>query len=175
MSITHDRALSLIETVKNFPKAGVDFKDITRLLADPETFRYSTKRIADFIVEGNCDKVAAIDARGFAIGSAAALDAYAGLILIRKAGKLPRPVFSVECELEYGRGCLDIHKTDLGPGHTVAVVDDVLATGGTALAACKLVEMCGANVSTVVFLIEIVSLGGRKKLEGYNVESIFKL
>ena len=169
-----ERAFGMIISVEDFPKSGVTFRDITGMLADPESFRYAVKKISDFVAAGTADKVAAVEARGFVLGSAVALDVYAGLVLIRKAGKLPRATRSEACELEYGKETLFIHEDSVKPGERVTVVDDVLATGGTALATCKLIEACGGVVDTIVVLIEIEALGGRKKLEGYNVESIFR-
>ena len=175
MNDLRDKVFGRIISVENFPKPGISFKDITGVLSDAEAFRYVVSKMADVVADGAIDKVVGIEARGFILGSAIALDAYAGLILIRKDGKLPRPVFSSEYSLEYGKGYLNIHQADIKAGDMVVVVDDVLATGGTAFAACKLVEMCGGIVEAFVCMIEVNGLGGREKLGEYRVESVFKL
>lgn len=173
MSSLHEKALDLIVDVEDFPKDGVVFKDITPLLASTHTFRYAVNRMVD-LVGPNVDKIAAIDARGFILGGAMAHESYSGFVPIRKAGKLPRGVFTETCALEYGAASLSVHKSEIRKGDKIVIVDDVLATGGTARAACKLVEACGAKVDGVIFLVEISALKGRRKLEGYRVESVFR-
>lgn len=165
---------SLIHDVPDFPKKGVIFRDITPILQDPRALWEVANALADFAERGNLfyGKVAGIESRGFILGSVVAICVQAGFVPIRKGGKLPRPVWSEEFELEYGRAIVDIHKDALEPGERVLIVDDVLATGGTALAAAKLVEKAGGVVDQIICLIEIEALKGREALKGYNVSTL---
>lgn len=168
-----------IKTIPNFPKPGVMFRDITPVLQDFNLFQdviLEMGRLASIIDGEPATKVVGVESRGFIFGPAVALSIMAGFIPVRKsvgtASKLPRPVFSVICTLEYGEALLDIHKDSMMGGERVIIVDDVLATGGTAKATAELVEKCGGEVAGIIFLIELKDLGGREKLKGYHVESL---
>lgn len=163
----------LIRTVPNFPKPGIMFRDITPLLADPAGFREVIGALADRYV-GKVDKVAAVEARGFIFGAAIAHAIGAGFVPVRKPGKLPAPAFGHDYELEYGTNRVELHVDGLAKGERVVVVDDLLATGGTALAALALVERCGATVVECAFVIDLPEVGGRKRLEaaGYKVHAL---
>lgn len=154
------RAESLIRTIPDYPEPGVLFRDITPLLADPRALRAVVHAmIAPF--EGSFDVVAGVEARGFLLAGAAAMEAGAGLVPIRKAGKLPRPAASVSYALEYGSAAIEAHD-DITPGMRVLLVDDVLATGGTLVAAHQLVETLGGDVVGTAVLMELPALGGRE-------------
>jgi adenine phosphoribosyltransferase len=156
-------ALSLIREIPNFPKPGILFQDITPLLSNASAF----KSIIDHMYAGeyNPDYVAGMEARGFIFASALANEHNIGFIPIRKSGKLPAETYQESYGLEYGSDCLEIHKDSCKPGSNILIVDDVLATGGTACAAIKLVHRSGGTVSRIVFLLELESLQGRKKIE----------
>lgn len=162
-----------IIAVENFPTKEVTFQDITPLLANAVDLR----ELVWTMTKENLmhDIVAGINARGFILGSIIAHEIGAGFVPIRKDNKLPRPVWSAEYDLEYGRAILDIHKDAIQENERVLLVDDVLATGGTAGAGVKLIRMCGGIVKKVAFAVEIRALDGRKKLEamGVEVESVF--
>jgi adenine phosphoribosyltransferase len=156
------RAESLIRTIPDYPEPGVLFRDITPLLADASALRTVTHAlIAPF--EGDFDVVAGVEARGFLLAGAAAMEAGAGLIPIRKAGKLPRPAASVDYALEYGTATIEAHD-DIRNGMRVLLVDDVLATGGTLGAATSLVEQLGGSVVGVAVVLELTDLAGRRRL-----------
>ena len=153
------RAESLIRSVPDYPQPGIEFRDITPLLADAEALRVTTEAIiAPFA--GQFDVVAGVEARGFILAAAAAIAAGVGLIPIRKAGKLPRPAASVDYALEYGTATIEMHD-DLPSGSRVLLIDDVLATGGTLSAGRTLIEQLGSHVAGISVLFEIDSLGGR--------------
>jgi adenine phosphoribosyltransferase len=161
---------SKIRSVPDFPQAGVLFRDITPLLADPASFRLAIRAMgADY--EG-IDHVVAIESRGFILGAPVAYELNAGLVLVRKAGKLPSATYSEDYGLEYGTNTVEIHTDAINPGERVVIVDDVLATGGTVRAAANLVERLGATVAGISLLIELSFLSGRAKLEGYEVRSL---
>jgi len=154
-----DRAERLIRTVADYPQPGVLFRDITPLLADGAALRAVVEEMtAPFV--GRFDVVAGVEARGFLLAGALAVAAGAGLVPIRKAGKLPRPAASVDYALEYGQATLEVHD-DIAPGTRVLLVDDVLATGGTLAAAHQLLERLGAHVVGTTVLMELQALGGR--------------
>src|ERR687891_303789 len=167
-----DRLRSLIRDVPDFPKEGIVFKDITPLLADEAAFSTVIDIIVVHFGRGNIDKVVGIEARGFIIASPVAYHFSAGFVPVRKAGKLPWESESETYELEYGTETLQIHKDAFGPGERVLIVDDVLATGGTARATAKLVERLGAKVVGIACLIELGFLGGREKLKDYEFLSL---
>ncbi|TQM24430.1 adenine phosphoribosyltransferase [Microbacterium kyungheense] len=159
MSEALTRAESLIRTIPDYPEPGVLFRDITPLLADPRALRTVIHAmIAPF--EGSFDVVAGVEARGFLLAGAAAMEAGAGLVPIRKAGKLPLPAASVTYALEYGTATIEAHD-DITPGMRVLLVDDVLATGGTLVAAHELVTTLGGTVVGTAVLMELTALGGR--------------
>ena len=155
-----------IRDVPDFPKPGIVFKDITTLLKDPKLFRQTVDLLAELCREQPCDKVVAIESRGFIVGGVLAERLGAGFVPIRKKGKLPAGTRRHEYDLEYGTDTVEIHEDALAPGERVLIVDDVIATGGTAQAAGRLVETLGASVSAFVFLVELTFLKGRAKLDG---------
>jgi adenine phosphoribosyltransferase len=160
---------SFIRDVPDFPQRGVLFRDITPLLGNPGAFVAALDEMCARI-EGKCvESVVAIESRGFLLGAPIAARLGLPLVPIRKPGKLPSARMSIEYTLEYGESQLDIHADALRPGERVVIIDDVLATGGTAGGAAKLVELLGAQVTLLVFLIELRSLGGRRRLESYDV------
>jgi adenine phosphoribosyltransferase len=160
---------ALIRDVPDFPEPGVVFKDITPVLADPIAFSTIIDLIVVHFGRGNVDKVVGIEARGFILGAPVAYHFGAGVVPVRKKGKLPHDTFDEEYALEYGTAALEIHKDAFAPGERVLVVDDVLATGGTAKAAATLVERIGGKVCGIATLIELDFLHGRDKLEGYDL------
>jgi adenine phosphoribosyltransferase len=155
-------ASELIRIIPDFPKPGIVFKDITPLLANADAFRRVSDQIAENAKE--VDYIAGIEARGFILGSAVAAICNKGLIPIRKSGKLPGKTFSTSYELEYGKATLEIHADLIPAGSRVLVVDDVLATGGTAVAALDLIKMAGLSPIQISFLLEIAALGGRSRI-----------
>jgi len=160
-----------IRDIKDFPKPGIIFKDITPLLADPKALQYTTKALLD-LVPHNIDKVVGIEARGFFFGTLLAEHLQAGFVPIRKPGKLPYKTFSENYDLEYGQDTLTMHIDAIKPGENVLIHDDVLATGGTAQAVAKLVEKAGGKVVMLNFLIELRFLNGRDKLQNYPISSL---
>ena len=162
-----------IRDVPDFPKAGIVFKDITTLLKDPALYRQTIDLLADLCAGLPCDKVVAIESRGFILGGVLAERLRAGFVPVRKKGKLPAVTRRHVYDLEYGTDTVEIHEDALSPGDRALVVDDVIATGGTAQAAGKLVEALGATVSAFVFLVELTFLKGRAKLEG-DVRSLIR-
>jgi adenine phosphoribosyltransferase len=158
-----------IRDVPDFPQKGILFKDITTLLKNPAAFRAAVDLLAGKYREKQIDKVVAVESRGFIFGSILAYELKCGLVLARKAGKLPHQTIREEYALEYGTAVLEIHVDGIGNGERVVVVDDLLATGGTALAAVRLVETLGGKVEGIEFLIELGFLRGREKLVGYPV------
>ena len=161
-----------IREIPNFPKPGILFYDITTLLKNPEAYNELISQIADSLRELDVDIVIGPEARGFVIGSAVAYAINAGFVVARKPGKLPSEVYRFSYGLEYGSDVLEIHKDAIQPGQRVAIVDDLLATGGTALATIQLAEEVGAQVVAARFAIELSDLGGRDKLAGYDVKAI---
>lgn len=163
---------SRVVDVPDFPQAGIVFKDISPLFADPVAFRATVDAILHAQGTDSFDAVAGIEARGFLLAGAVAYAAGAGVVPVRKAGKLPRETYEVSYELEYGEASLEVHQDAFSPGQRVLVVDDVLATGGTAKATLELVERAGATVASVTFLLELGFLKGRSKLTGYPVHAL---
>ena len=162
-----------VRDIPDFPSPGVVFKDITPLLADVDAFRFAVDAIADHFAGGReVHKVLGVEARGFIIAAPVAYRFGAGFVPVRKAGKLPWEIEREEYELEYGASLLEIHKDAVGPGENVLIVDDVLATGGTAEATVHLVERLGANVLGLGFVIELAFLHGRDKLTGHDSVSL---
>ncbi len=161
-----------IRDIPDFPKPGIVFKDITPLFLHADALREAIDRLAEHARELQVDHVISAEARGFVLGPAVAAAAGAGFVLARKPGKLPREVSSVEYELEYGMDSLEVHADAIPAGSRVLVHDDLLATGGTAGALCRLVEDAGGVVAGCAFVIELVFLGGRERLAGYDVRSL---
>ncbi|MGH8909767.1 MAG: adenine phosphoribosyltransferase [Egibacteraceae bacterium] len=163
-----------VRDIPDFPREGVVFKDITPLLADPAAFSSAVDAIVVSFGRGTIDKVAGIEARGFIIAAPVAYHFGAGFVPLRKKGKLPYETLAEQYELEYGEETLEVHTDAFSPGERVLIVDDVLATGGTAKAACALVERCGGEVAGLAFLIELRFLSGATKLDGYDVISLLR-
>jgi adenine phosphoribosyltransferase len=161
-----------VRNIPDYPRTGVTFRDITPLLGDPDAFRFAIDAIADRFAGVDIDRVIGIEARGFILAAPVAYRRGASFVPIRKAGKLPWAVAREEYLLEYGTDKLEIHRDAIRPGERVLIVDDVLATGGTAAAAVRLVEGLSGEVMGLGFAIELADLGGRDNLKGYEVESL---
>ncbi len=164
-----------IRTIPDFPEPGIQFKDITPLVRDPATLRLAIHQLIHPFVGEPITAVAGMEARGFIFGSLAAWELGVGFVPLRKPGKLPYDVQSVSYALEYGENTLEAHVDAVGPGDRVLLVDDLLATGGTARASCELVESLGAEVFALAFVIELQALKGRQRLAGYSVHSLLTL
>lgn len=161
-----------LRDVKDFPKEGIVFKDITPVLKDPELFAGTIDLLATRYADRGVDYVVGIESRGFIFASALALRLGAGFIPIRKPGKLPCPTHEVRYDLEYGSDAVQIHRDAIEDGKRVVLVDDLLATGGTAAAAIELIERCGGLIEEVAFLVELDFLKGREKLGKHEVHSL---
>lgn len=163
-----------IRVIDNFPKEGISFKDITTLIGDGEGLRASVDAIVEHLKDKNIDVVVGPEARGFIFGVPVAYALGVGFIPVRKPGKLPGETLSIAYDLEYGTDNLELHKGAIKKGQRVAIVDDLLATGGTIEAVAKLVELAGGEVASLDFVIELTELNGRDKLKGYDVMSLTK-
>ena len=174
MRIQFDSSLlaDRVRDIPDFPKPGVMFKDITPLLGDPEAFSSAVDAIVVSFGRGKVDKVVGIEARGFIIAAPVAYHFNAGFVPLRKAGKLPYDTLSQSYDLEYGTETLELHSDAITPQDRVLIVDDVLATGGTAAAACQLVERTGATVAGLAFVIELSFLDGAKRISNYDYTSL---
>ena len=161
-----------IRDINNFPSEGVVFKDITPLLNNPKAFAFALDELLNFIQNKKIDKVVGMESRGFFFAPMLALKLNAGFVPVRKAGKLPSATISESYGLEYGQDTLQIHVDAIQKGDTVLIHDDVLATGGTAEATCKLVERLGGTIEQCSFLIELDFLKGSDKLKSFDVKSI---
>lgn len=164
-----DPLKAAIRDVPDFPKAGIIFKDITPILNDPKLFSAAIDILVKRHKKAGINKIAAIDARGFLFGGAMADRLGVGIVPIRKKGKLPYKTYEQSYDLEYGSATLTIHQDAFKKGDKVVLVDDLLATGGTAAASAKLIEQAGGTVVGIDFLVELAFLNGRKKLAGYDV------
>ncbi len=165
---------TLIRDIPDFPKKGIIFKDITTLLKEGERFKEAIDEISNRYLAKKIDVVVSIESRGFIIGSAIAYRLQAGIVLIRKKGKLPWHTHQATYELEYGRDTLEIHQDAIKPGGKVLIVDDLLATGGTIGAAINLVEGLKGQIVEIAFLIELTFLKGREQIKDYPVFSLIK-
>ena len=163
-----------VRVIEDFPKEGISFKDITNLISDGEALKEAVDKMAEFFKDKNIDLVVGPEARGFIFGVPVAYALGAGFVPVRKPGKLPADTVKVEYDLEYGSDILEIHKDAIKPGLRVAIVDDLLATGGTIAAVTKLVEQVGGEVVGLSFAIELEELKGREKLKDYDVMSLLK-
>lgn len=163
-----------IRDVPNFPKQGIVFKDITPLLQSKKTLHISINRMVEPYIDAGIDYVCGIESRGFIFATAMAFRLNAGMVPIRKQGKLPWKTKTAQYDLEYGTDQIQIHEDALEKGSRILMVDDLLATGGTMKAACELVESLGGHVESCVFLVELSSLQGREKLEGYPIFSLIQ-
>jgi adenine phosphoribosyltransferase len=161
-----------VRDIPDWPKAGIVFRDITPLLAAPDAFALTVDALAAPYADEPIDKVIGIEARGFVFAAPLAYRRGAGFVPVRKAGKLPWEIEREEYALEYGTDLLEVHRDAIHPGEHVLIVDDVIATGGTASAAARLVERLGGTVAGFTFLLELVDLDGRAKLDGYRVHTI---
>ena len=163
---------SLIRDIPDFPRQGIVFKDITPLLANREAFSFTVTQICEHFSGDRIDKVLGIEARGFIFAAPAAVSFGAGFVPVRKPGKLPHQIEREEYELEYGTDLLEIHRDAVSPGERVLIVDDVVATGGTAAATCRLVEKLGGEIAGVACVVELGFLKGRDRLERVNLFSL---
>jgi adenine phosphoribosyltransferase len=168
------RAATLVRDVPDFPKAGIIFKDITPVLGDPSALAEVVTRMAEFAERLGTDAVAGIESRGFILGSPVALALRVPFVPVRKAGKLPFTTVKEEYELEYGTNAVEVHTDAFRSGQRVLIVDDLLATGGTARAALRLVKRAGAKACAAVFMIELGFLEGRAALAGTEVLSLIR-
>ena len=157
-----------IRDVPDFPKPGILFKDITTALKDKRCFRLIVDAFYDILKNEQIDKIAAIESRGYLIGAPLAYKLGCGLVLLRKPGKLPAATIKEYYNLEYGSAALEVHQDAVKPGEKVLIIDDLLATGGTAEAACKLVKRLGGTITAAAFLIELAELNGAEKLRPYT-------
>jgi adenine phosphoribosyltransferase len=175
MNLANPTAAEIANAIRNvpdFPKPGIQFKDITPVLADARLFAGSIDLLTSGIKPGDIDAVVGIDARGFIFAAAAAIKLQAGFVPIRKKGKLPFRTFEQEYQLEYGVATVAVHADALKPGSRVLLIDDLLATGGTAAAAAALVQRLGAQIIQIAFLIELSFLSGRNRLNQYPIKSL---
>jgi adenine phosphoribosyltransferase len=172
MESNGDWVKELIRDIPDYPEPGVVFRDITPLLGDSLGFGRSITELGARFTDLSVDRVLGMEARGFIVAAPVAYSIGAGFVPVRKAGKLPWAVVREEYQLEYGRDKLEIHRDAIRPGERILVIDDVLATGGTAQATVRLVEALGGDVVGLGFLLEIGPLGGRSKLGGHRVESL---
>ncbi len=173
-SVKMDLLRRAIRDVPDFPKKGILFKDITTLLRDPGAFAQAIDLLGEPFQSRPHDAVVGIESRGFIFASAVAYKLGKGMVPVRKPGKLPASTVKVSYQLEYGSDSLEMHADAIAPGQRVVIVDDVLATGGTARAVAELVEKVGGRVEALAFLVELDFLKGRQKLAGYEVLSIVR-
>jgi adenine phosphoribosyltransferase len=167
-----DALKAKIRDIPDFPKPGIVFKDLTPLIRDPATLRLATMELVKPFRDTGITAVAGMEARGFIFGSLAAHELGAGFVPLRKPGKLPYQVEALSYDLEYGSATLEIHIDGVGKKDRVLLVDDLIATGGTALASCRLIEKLGATLVACAFVVELDFLYGREKLDGYRVHSL---
>lgn len=163
-----------VRNIPDFPKPGILFRDITPLLASPAAFRETISRLADHYRGQKIDVVSAAEARGFIFAAPLALELGVGFVPVRKPGKLPFQTHAFHYELEYGTDTLEIHQDGVTPGQNVLLVDDLLATGGTIEACCRLVEKAGARVAGCAFIIELMGLGGRERIAAHEIFSLLE-
>lgn len=168
---------SLTRSIKDYPKPGIIFRDLTTIFQDETGFKLSLDQLSSSLVDQSSglkiyEKIVGVEARGFVLAGGLVGRLGGSVVMARKTGKLPYKKISVSYELEYGDDALEMHVDAINPGEKVVILDDLLATGGTAEAACRLVEMLGGNIVKVLFLVELPELGGRSKLQKYSVDSI---
>ena len=161
-----------VRSIPDFPEPGIIFRDITSVLQDAEGLQLAINSMQEFLKDVDVDVIAGAESRGFIFGVPIAYNLHKPFVPIRKKGKLPRETVSASYDLEYGSATIEMHKDSIKPGQKVAIVDDLIATGGTIEAAIKLVEELGGEVVKVIFLMELAGLHGRERLEGYDVESV---
>lgn len=158
-------------TIPNYPEPGIMFRDVTSILQDPEGLKLSIHEMMHLLEGLEFDVIAGAESRGFLFGMPIAYNKHKGFVPIRKKGKLPRETVSKKYELEYGTAEIEMHKDSIFPGQRVVLVDDLLATGGTAKASVDLIEQLGGKVVKIIFVMELAGLKGREKLQGYDIES----
>jgi len=168
------RIKAKIRDIADFPDEGISFKDITPLLKDPEILNFAVKALIEPFRNSDVSVVVGMEARGFIFGSLAATSLGVGFVPLRKPGKLPHEVETIDYDLEYGASRLEIHADAIEPNDRVLIIDDVLATGGTAKASCELIEKLGGKVVACAFVIELNELSGRQQLDDYSVHSLVK-
>jgi len=174
MQMNTDKFKLAIRDIPDFPKKGIIFKDITTLLSNAILFKSAIDQIADNYKNKNIDKVVVIESRGFIFGAPVAVKLGSGIIPVRKKGKLPYKTISATYSLEYGTDTLEMHEDAIKPGEKILIIDDLLATGGTASAAIELVKKSGGTVSGLAFLIELSFLNGRENLKDFDIFSLIK-
>lgn len=163
-----------IRIIEDFPKKGISFKDITTLLQDGDALKVTIDKIVEDLKDKKVDIIVGPEARGFLFGVPVAYALGAGFVPVRKPGKLPYDTMAVEYDLEYGSDKLEIHKDSIRPGQKVAIIDDLLATGGTVAAVTKLIEQMGGEIVSLNFVVELTELNGKDKLQGYDITSLVK-
>ncbi len=168
------RAEDYVRTIPDFPEPGIMFRDVTSVLQDPDGLQVSIKGVIDMVKDLDFDIVVGPESRGFIFGVPVAYELKKAFVPVRKKGKLPCETIEMSYDLEYGQATIEIHKDAIKPGQKVVIVDDLIATGGTIEAIIKLVEQLGGEVVKICFLMELEGLEGRKKLEGYTVDSVIK-
>ncbi|MCR4568330.1 MAG: adenine phosphoribosyltransferase [Pseudobutyrivibrio sp.] len=161
-----------IRTIPDFPEPGIMFRDVTSILQDAEGFKLAIDEMKKLLDGVECDVIAGAESRGFIFGAPLAYALGKPFVLVRKKGKLPCETIEQSYDLEYGQATIEMHKDAIQPGQKVVIVDDLIATGGTIEAACKLVEQLGGEVVKIVFLMELAGLNGREKLAKYDVEAV---
>lgn len=167
-----ERLHNKIRTIENFPEPGIQYRDITPMVRDPATLRLAVHQLIHPFIGERLTAIVGMEARGFIFGSLAAWDLGIGFVPLRKPGKLPYDVHSISYDLEYGSAGLEVHVDALTADDRVLVIDDVLATGGTAAASCHLIEKLGAEIAACAFVVELDALAGRDKLSGYRIHSL---
>lgn len=165
----------LIRTIPDFPKPGIMFKDITPILQNPAAFRFVIDQMLEYLKTKKIDMIAGIESRGFMFGPTLAYLLGVGFVPIRKEGKLPWKTYQMSCCLEYGEAVLELHQDSIPKGAKVAILDDLLATGGTALCAAELIQKAGGKAESLSFLVELSFLEGKKKISGYEAFSLLRL
>ena len=165
-----------IRSIPDYPKKGILFRDITTLIKDAKAFKYTNDRIIELAKKIEFDKIAAIESRGFVFASAVSYQLEKPFILLRKKNKLPAEVHSVDFELEYGKATIEVHKDSIEKGEKILIIDDLIATGGTAEAASRLIEISKGKVGAFIFVINLFDLGGSDKLikKGFKVENLIE-
>ena len=161
-----------VKRIPDFPEPGIIFRDVTSVIQDPDGLKLAIDGLVKLLDGVEFDLIAGPESRGFIFGMPVAYLLGKGFVMVRKKGKLPRETFSRSYDLEYGQATIEVHKDAVQPGQKVVLVDDLIATGGSAEAACKLIEELGGTVVKAIFLMELAGLKGREKLKDYNVESL---
>ena len=163
-----------VRSIPDFPEPGIIFRDVTSILQDADGLQLAIDEMQHFVEEVDCDVICGTESRGFIFGMPIAYNLHKPFVPIRKKGKLPCETVSAEYDLEYGKAEIEIHKDAVKPGQKVVLVDDLIATGGTMEASCKLVEQLGGEVVKILFLMELAGLKGREKLAKYDVKSVIR-